>query len=509
MLCFSNCLGATEVIDKIKDAAILIEAATKYLENYTLSKACHAFTRQVSWRKGDLVLSLIRDDGTVIADASAPDTTWDNMSSNPHFKRWLDQAAFVTQGGESGWTMYAYKNDIRAVYVKKVKKDDMSLYLSVGFYPENSVFETELIVNAAADLLEQANSVTAFKAINDPLAFVSGDIVVAVIDLNGKVVAYSQPDKGVKAVAEFSKQIIEASKINDSGWVESTHNNATHRRYYQKVFDQKTQKYYLVTAGFYSNITRETVTKLVSTAVSIIKREDKQDVLRSLQNNAKSLVYGHSAVRIFNNKGHLLFDARSPKDRINKDEPSNLTQDILETIQEKKTGWKALIKKSSAYLLYFEYLEGFEEETYLVTAGFYPKDKDVTIQAIVDFGAFFMERNTPEKTFEQFTDSDTLFTLGDISLVVYTLDGVCLLNNDREELIWADLKSITDQEGRFIVPTLQLIAKRFGNGWANFTLSNATRRVYARRVYSSRLESNIADTQKKYTGYIIAAGYFT
>lgn len=501
-------IAAGSVADKVRDSQILIAAATKYLGKHTLAHACHAFTREVSWRKGDLVLSLVREDGTVIADALDPATTWDNMSHNPAFKRWLDQAAFVTRDGESGWTMHVFKNDIRAVYVQKIKKDGMNMYLSVGFYPENSAFETELIVNAAADYIEAAGSALAFPLINEPTAFVSGDIVAAVIGMDGKVHAYGQTDEGIKSAGLFSASVIKASETDDSGWIETTHNNATHKRYFQKVFDKKTQKDYLVTAGYYSDVTREKVYKIVTNAINTIKRADKQSFVESLRQHADLLVYGHSAVRVFNTKGDLIFDARAPQNTGSTNAPAGLTQEIIEAAKQRTTGWKAIIKKSTAYLVYYEYLEGYDKERYIVTAGFYPKDKGVTIQAVVNHGAFFFEQNTPEETFAAFTDPNSLFTLGDISLAVYSFDGICLVNNDRPELSWADLKSVTDQDGKFIVPSLQLVAKKFGSGWTSFTLSNATRRVYVRRVYSAVLESDIMQSPIKYAGYIVAAGYF-
>lgn len=114
--------------------------------------------------------------------------------------------------------------------------------------------------------------------------------------------------------------------------------------------------------------------------------------------------------------------------------------------------------------------------------------------ALVESGIDYLKNHTPFEAFQEFTRNKE-FTNGELYLVVFETNGVCLAHGQETDLVWKNLINMQGDYGAFIIQDL-LKKAHDGGGWIDYRWRNATKNAYVKEV-------TVGDK-----AYIISTGYY-
>lgn len=509
------------VRQKMKNARLLTIKAIEYLKEHSLNEACNTFKEDPSWHKGDLNIMILDNKGNYILNTLEPQLSWQNIVvHDPANAPWLRE--IIEHGEKGGWTLHPTNNDLQAVYVKKIIKHKQVYYVGVGFYPEDSALETLLLARMAISYFRENGAQATFALINDESTFRSGAIAVSVLDENGVLIASAQNPQLANTnliknmndpLAPLARKIIDQAKQAPYGWINITVRKAPSQAYFRRITDPNTGKRYIVFAHYFPDLSVEKVMDFVSEAAQILRTNNFKEAYKKLH----ALEHGPLNIQVFNSKGDVLIDKNNPKNEgtnmINYRTPRHkrplIRIMIHQALQEGK-GTNSTILFNTAHRLYFERVEKVrvKRETYIVVSGFAPHQKSATAHALVEAAAHFLQEHGPIAAFNEFTLPDTDFIIGDLYLFVYDMKGYCFAYDAHFDAIWQNFIFREDQNGKPIIETLKKIAEEKGEGYADFSLINSTRRVFIKRVDIKKDKLDPTKKENETESYIIGVGYF-
>lgn len=77
-----------------------------------------------------------------------------------------------------------------------------------------------------------------------------------------------------------------------------------------------------------------------------------------------------------------------------------------------------------------------------------------------------------EKSIAEISDPQGKFVAGDLYVFVYDMEGKCLANGFKQEMIGRDLSGMKDRGGKFFVKETIAIGKTKGKGWQTYYFTN-------------------------------------
>lgn len=105
-------------------------------------------------------------------------------------------------------------------------------------------------------------------------------------------------------------------------------------------------------------------------------------------------------------------------------------------------------------------------------------------KALVAKAIVYFRANGKERAFSEISNPGGIFVKGDLYIIVYDMNGVCVANGFNARLINKNMRDIEDSEGKLYVKNFIDITRAKGNGWLNYKFANAsTYRIEKKTAY--------------------------
>lgn len=296
--------------------------AVKHFMKVSVENACNDFIHNNIWRKGEIFVFVFNANGEVLAHGDDYDLIWKNIKNmkgpggTPLIKD------MIARGPKGGRVSYIWDNAFKVSYVRTVIKDGVTYLLGCGFFPENDEYQTKQLVKTAVSFFKQNGPDATFALVSNPKGpFVKGDIYMFVYDFKGVVVAHGQNaalvgqnliDMTDSRGKHIIQDLIQIAKTKGSGWYEYEWRNEVKRSYVERIVDPKTKKPYLISAGYYPNITLDVVKTYVNRAVSYLKTNGAKVAFAEFSNLVGEFAKGGLGIYVFDYKGKCLAHGENP-----------------------------------------------------------------------------------------------------------------------------------------------------------------------------------------------------
>lgn len=109
--------------------------------------------------------------------------------------------------------------------------------------------------------------------------------------------------------------------------------------------------------------------------------------------------------------------------------------------------------------------------------------------AMVKKGVTFIKTNGIEKGYAEITNKKGQFTVGELYLVVYGLDGKCLAHGGNEKQVGRDLIELTDIDGKpFVKERVSLVKSKPTGVWQEYKFTNpVNKKIEPKVMYCEKL----------------------
>lgn len=93
-------------------------------------------------------------------------------------------------------------------------------------------------------------------------------------------------------------------------------------------------------------------------------------------------------------------------------------------------------------------------------------------EAMVKKAVAYIKANGKEKAFAEFDNHQGKFTVKDLYITVYDLNGKCLAHGQNAKMVGKDLIQLKDADGKFLIKERMETAKTNGKGWQDYKYTN-------------------------------------
>ncbi len=493
-------IETTEDVDvkrKETECEQLTQNAVKhFMKVSSVASACSDFIRDSVWRKGELFVFVVTEKGRILAHGDDYHLLWESMNDVKGVGGAPVIKDMLSTGEKGGWISYLWNNGYKASYVKTVKKNKLTYLIGVGFFPENDRYATKQVVKIAIDYFLTNGPKSTFALISNPKGpFVRGDIYMFVLDFEGVYQAHGQnaalvgqnlSDTVDTRGKPLIKEILNVAKTKGSGWVDYYWRNEYKLTYVEKVIDPKTKTPYVFCAGYYPNVTLETVKSYVARAITYLKANGSKIAFAEFSNLVGEFAQGGLGIFVFDLKGNCL---------ANGENPSFVGQNLMKiTSEHGRFYYKEMVEQAQKYgkalisytnfnanaLAYVEFVDT-PDGKFVIGAEFFPASKTASTQSLVSQALEFIQTSSLDVAFETFSEPDNVYLRGDLYIFIYDTDGVRFINGTQKTGIWKNLLKTTDQTGKAVVSDMITVARN-GGGWVEYKVRNATRKVYVKMI---------------------------
>ena len=365
----------------------------------------------------------------------------------------------------------------------------------------------------AAAYFDKHTLVETCKALSHGNEFSGTDVYVFLLDMNGRFIAHEQPSLiwkdyyNVKDAlgAPFVQEMIKRAK-QGGGWVTYEWRGATKVSWVQLVTKGDVQ--YVMGAGYYPHAKEDTVVTLVKGAVAVVNKDLVED--RPMEQAFSTISYrlGRFVVGdlyLYAVRFDGLQVAHQNQELVGQNalgyKDANglyVNKEIIAKLKNKEPGdgvWVEYTSQNAKKKAYAEKVVDTKGTEFFIACGYYP---DSTRDAVVDLvrrGYQYLKSHGLTQAVKEFTNElNNAFTFGDLSLFVYSTDGIIAADQNRS-IIGQPRIDAVDEDGVHYVK--EMIKKaRNGGGWVDFKFNKSFKSIYVELVTLG------ADT------YIIGSGLY-
>jgi len=460
----------------------LVDRGVAYLKKNDANQAFGKFTHTNEFNDGELYLFVFDVKGICLSHGQQTNLLWKNLYDlrdsfgAPIVKSLIDKAE---QGG--GWITYNWRNATKVSYVQIVKKDDKKYIIGCGYYPHSKSDAVVNLVKGAAALFNDAKAQKrpkeeAFSTYSYPLGrFILGDLTLNAIDFKGILMAQGNRP-GLVGTNSWDYKDAEGKLINQEIvkklqenpgqgiWVDYIAHRAVKKVYAESVQDDKGNSY-VIFCGYYPEATREKAIDLVKKGYQFMKAHGKSIAAEAFSTKKDDTYrYGDLSLLVYDFEGNCIANGDDPelvgqKHFDNKDEDGRYY--VRELIAKAKDGggWVDVKIKNSFESFYVEEIDlGLSK--YVIASGTFPITKYETMNLLVKSAAGFLQTNSDEVAFGEFTNPNGKFMRGDLSVFVFDSTGLCYAYGDEYDLIWQNLMSAKDDAGKSVAATFLAVAQK-------------------------------------------------
>ena len=504
-----------DIEKKSQESVQLVKNAVQHFLKVPVAQACNDFISNNVWRKGELFVFVFTQSGVCLAYGDNQERIWQNHMSSKGIGGDSLIHDMLAVGPDGGSINYLWDNGYQTAYIQIVVKEGKTYILGCGFYPENDEYTSKQLVRTAAAYFYQNGKEAMFSLVSNPNGpFIKGDIYMFVYTLEGICVAHGnnaaligqnlidlQDTRGKPVI----RTLIDIAKTKGKGWAEYYWRNEHKRAYVEKIVDPKTNTEYLVSAGYYPNITFEAIKNYVNKAIRFLKANGAKVAFGEFSNVVGEFSRAGLGIFVFDEEGKCLANGETPGFvgqnlmKIKSQDGRLYVKDMIEQAIKNGTALLSYVTANANAVGYVQYVET-PDGKYIVGAEFFPSTKTTSTQTLVNRAVNFLLEHEPEYTFGVFSQQESDFIRGDLSIFVYEEDGTRLVNGSHKKEIWKNLEKATDQQGKMVIGEIITVALN-GGGWSEYRTRNAVRKVYVKAV-AKKVEG---DTVKN---YIVGSGYF-
>lgn len=486
---------------KRKNCEALVNKAIAYIKSHSLIDSCNKLTHTKDFMQGELYVFLVDYTGTIYAHGQDVDMLWSNLYNlKDRFGSFFIQEVIKKAQKGGGWMNYEWKNATKTCFIKPVVKDGKSFAVATGYYSHSKADAVRNLVTGAANFFNQImkeglQPEDAFSNLSYPLGkFVFGDLYLYALDFQGNHVAHGdrpgligtngidyQDSNGLFV----NKEIIKRLSTADETWIKYTSRKAIKETYARKVTD-KEGKNYFIACGYYPEVSRTSVIDLVKRGYQYMKINGKgraADIFSDKKSN--EFRYGDLYVVVFDSKGRVVADGNNPDligqnlYNVKDDDGRYYVREIIKKASEGNT-WINIKSKNAYMAAYYEKID-LGVDQFFIGSGLYPVSKNETMILSVKSAASFLKITEPQIAFNEFVMKDSKFTRGDLSIFAFDTSGICYAYGDDHNLIWRNLISVTDDEGKPFIRNMIETAVQGSAIFKNF-INKATKLSYVEPV---------------------------
>lgn len=450
----------------------LVNRGAEFIQNNSLDTMGRVFTHTKQFVEGELYLFVLDIQGNVLAHGQESQLLWHNLYD---YKDSLGVLAIqelikkAKNGG--GWVTYTWRNASHVSYVKLVTKNDKSYVIGSGYYPHSKEDAVVRLVKSAVHLCnyltqQKRDLNTAFGEINYPLGrFVDGDLYLYALDFKGNIFAqgdrpglvgansWNYKDERGKMVNQEIAHALE--KTNEGVWIEYYSKNAFKRSYAEKVTDYNGVSYFIA-CGYYPDADRNAAVDLVRKGYQYVKGQGKTIAAREFTSRrTDEYRYGDLYLALYDLKGVCLADGDNEEQvGMNlfdlKDQDGQYYMRALIKKAEDGGGWIDAKLNNSFESIYVEKID-LGIESLVICSGVYPVSKRETMMLLTKSAAGYLNSNGLCPALAEITQENGKFIRGDLEIFLFDKKGICYAYGDSTDLIWQNLFTIKDDDGRQFV----------------------------------------------------------
>jgi len=480
---------------RTNQAKNLVEDAIKYFMSTDIAKACYDFVYNAEWRKGELAISVINDQNICLAFGDNFDLFWQDISKYKSFdNRPLTKEMLNSDNGR--FLGYMMNHSYQSAYVRSIIKDGVKYAISAGFFPQSSEYTAEVMASSAAAYFDVNGKDNTFDLISQYYGpFRKGSVYTFAFDFDGVCVANGRnialvgqnlydsiDDKGNHQVQDF----INVAQKKGSGWVSYYWLGSFKKTYVIKVTDPKTNKNYVICAGYYPKENMQATKDFVHEAVDYLKANGAQKSFSEFTNKVGSFIRGSFSIFAFDMNGTCVADGletglvgQNLLKRVDQ-HGKYYVQEILRVAKKYNRGIATYYMRNGFTLVYVMKVH-IPDGKFVICCGYNPDSKIQAIEGFVNKAIDYFRNNNRFEAFSRFSSKRGGFVQGDISMFVYNAKGVLLVDGFQKNEIWSNFSRAKDQSGKPVL--VGLIDKALsGGGWYSFQALNTTRKVFVKSV---------------------------
>lgn len=463
---------------KQKEVRNLLSRGVEFCTNNSMPVICHALTHTKNFIEGELYLFLLDTKGVVYAHGDQEDLLWKNLwDYKDTFGALAVQSMIKTASTGGGWLTYEWAGAVKVTYVQKITIDDKDYVIGCGYYPHSKKYAVIGLVKGAVSLFNQ--DVKSGYPVGDTFGamgysnserFVYGDLYLYALDFDGLIRAQGQEpglintnsleykDSRGKAV---NKEIIAKLKQKEEGegiWVEYYSKNALKYAYAEKVKDAK-GNYYFIACGYYPELDRDKVVELVRRGYQLMKSSGVSVAAKEfMDKDANAYRLGDLYLFVYDLKGKCIAHGGNSS-LVGQNQYDEKDQDgrytVREMIDQAKiaNGWVDFKLKNSFEAVYVEKVE-MGIDTYIIGSGIFPVSKPETMTLLVKSALGYLQTHPDDETFAALIAKKGDFIRGDLFVFAFDIEGYCYAWGDTYELIWKNILSWKDDEGKLFIKNM-------------------------------------------------------
>lgn len=498
----------------------LVKKAVPFFKKKSLAESCKSFINDARWRFGEIGIFVFDSVGVCYVFGQDTTVIWNDFYDE---KAQFSDSFIIEMlqvGKEGGMVNFHWNNALMRAYVRTVEKNGKTYIVGAGMYPASAAFATKELVNAAVEYGEKHSAKDLFEQINNPRGkFVHGDVYLYVYDFDGNVMAHGESKElvGQNVLNEMTsdgkyrarEMIAIANSHDEEGWYsyKSMQGDLEKRVFIKRFTDTKTGKNYMIAGGYYPDLDANTVIGLVKRAASYLRANGAERAFPEFSKRLGMFATGSAMLFAYDMKGILRADMANPgfvglASLVNAVdmEGKPLTQIILKEANRNPSGaWVGFSLKNSYAMMYVEKVS-IPDGDFIVGAGYYPIEKYIQVRFMVDRAVLFLKDSSKEHAFDVFASGDAEFLRGDLSISIYDLKGIILVDGKARSRIWKDDKNLRDDKGRLISDRVATIAQS-GGGWFEYMYNNSIRRIYVNLVEK---ETGKSEPET----FVVGSGYY-
>jgi len=504
--------------NKKEEIKRLTENAAIYFLNTTIENACNSFINDDIWRKGELFIFVFDEDGNCYAHGDDTNLIWKNLIKSNIKDGHHILKLFLSTKNQKGYIGYIWNNAYQSAYIQIVEKNKKRYILGSGFYPENNRYKLKQLVLSINHYFNKYGARSTFEAINNKEGlFSQGNIHSFAYDINGKCMANednialvgqnlieNEDENGEK----YIKKIVDiANSKKARGWVSYYKYGEKKDNYIVKVKDHRTKKIYLIGAGYYPNISLQSAKDLVNKAANDIQVYGSKEVLPRITSLSGGFFKGSLKLFVYNEKGECLANGENPKfvgqNLINYTDQYGkyIVKDIIKKTKDKDEALISYTINNDIAISFIRKIKSLDG-TFLIGSTYYPTDKKQTCKILLEKAINLIKNNSLIKSLDILSSKHSSYIKGDLYISIYNENGIRLVNGPYKNQIWKDFLKSPDQLGNNAITKL-IESTISGDGWSTYTIRNAQKRVFSKRVKKMGYFN-----EKNLETLIVSCGYF-
>jgi hypothetical protein len=468
---------------KLKTAKELTAQAVEFFNKHSFSSSMQSFRFDDQWRKADLKIIVIDQNGIVYCDDDEK-RIWKPLDPGAEQIQKLSLADVIEKGKSESWVGLHYKNSMLYVYLEAVSLGNQKFCIGAGWFPESGDFHAYQLVEQIVHLCKKTGCAPLFEKINeyqDKIMY--GPIGIWIIDEKGKIHACSSDGCKVGDQMSLVNQI--ASSAKDTLWIEDEYHRAKRISYVRKYIDPATKKTYYVGAHFYPGLGKDALMNIVRNAVEYIKEKTGKISLQDMRKDKVEFVVGPIGAIIINGKEEIVADFRDLNLQVKPD-----TTAIIDALATKDRNLLIVHERNTYKDVYLERIVT-PEGVFYVGAGYWSLSKQHSCQHLTDNFIENLDLANLQRSMARVQEGSAEVTRGDIAIKIISVNGMVWADAEGYYPIWSSIADEKDEKDINILDKIVTNASQ-GGSWIEVPRYGGTQHIYAKRVNNVTLAEQIS-----------------